>query len=154
MGLADKLIAKQASNDLAPHYGVDETGLPVPSPINADYVVARIIGNKDIYQANGDFYIGHTLYKQTPQSLIALCGHPRLVEFDALSPQATMSSKSEVNYQVWRQIKKVINEEYGLVWEMLRHTTPSYNKRLIRINDDLVWDKDSSTIKFMPKGVS
>ena len=54
MDLADKLIAqnqaeeKKRANGFAPHHGIDETGLPVPNPVNADYVVMRIISNINI----------------------------------------------------------------------------------------------------------
>ena len=155
MDLADKLIAQSQAGGgghrFAPHYGVDETGLPVPKPVNADYVVARIIGNLNIYQIHGEFYHDKYRYKQTNQSLIALTGRPRLILFDDID-QDDKDKQHEANENMWKQMKSVINSESGLIWEMLRKMVPQYNKRYIRINDQLVWDREAADILLMPKG--
>lgn len=156
MDLADQLIAKQQKsiakkeNGFAPHYGIDETGLPVPKPVNADYVVMRIIGNVNIYRAGGDFFIGRRTLRQSSQSLIALTGRPKLVVFDDESLDD--DGKREENENMWKQMKSVINSESGLIWEMMRKMVPVYNKRYIRINDQLVWDRVETDIIVMPKG--
>lgn len=156
MDLADQLIAKQQKsiakkeNGFAPHYGIDETGLPIPKPVNADYVVMRIIGNVNIYRAGGDFFIGRRTLRQSSQSLIALTGRPKLVVFDDESLDD--DGKREENENMWKQMKSVINSESGLIWEMMRKMVPMYNKRYIRINDQLVWDRVETDIIVMPKG--
>lgn len=156
MDLADQLIAKQQKsiakkeNGFAPHYGIDETGLPIPKPVNADYVVMRIIGNVNIYMAGGDFFIGRRTLRQSSQSLIALTGRPKLVVFDDESLDD--DGKREENENMWKQMKGVINSESGLIWEMMRKMVPVYNKRYIRINDQLVWDRETTDILLMPKG--
>jgi len=157
MDLADKLIAqnqaeeKKKANGFAPHHGIDETGLPVPNPVNADYVVMRIIGNINIYQMGGEFYVGKQRYKQTSQSIIALTGRPRLIVFENVRPD-DKDKQHETNEVMWKQMKSVINSEAGLIWEMLRKMVPHYNKRYIRINDQLVWDRETTDILIMPKG--
>lgn len=156
MDLADQLIAKHQANvtreenGFAPHYGIDETGLPVPKPINADYVVMRIIGNVNIYKAGNDFFVGRRSLRQSSQSLIALTGRPKIIIFDDESLDE--DGKREENENMWKQMKNVINTESGLVWEMLRKMVPVYNKRYIRINDQLVWDRETTDIIVMPKG--
>lgn len=155
MDLADKLIAKNQAeerakeNNFAPHYGIDETGLPVPNPVNASYIVMRIIGNLNMYQLNGEFFIDKRKYKQTAQSLIALTGRPRLVMLE--NPEDEEKGlKHELDEKMWQQVKKTINSEHGLIWEKLREMVPKYNKRYIRINRLLVWDRETSEILVMP----
>ena len=156
MDLADQLIAKHQAKvtreekGFAPHYGIDETGLPVPKPINADYVVMRIIGNVGIYRAGDDFFVGRRTLRQNSQSLIALTGRPRLIIFDDESLDE--DGRREENENMWKQMKNVINSESGLIWEMMRKMVPVYNKRYIRINDQLVWDRETTDIIVMPKG--
>lgn len=156
MDLADQLIAKHQANvareenGFAPHYGIDETGLPVPKPINADYVVMRIIGNVSIYRAGDDFFVGRRTLRQNSQALIALTGRPKLVIFD--NESLDEDGKREENENMWKQMKNVINSESGLIWEMMRKMVPVYNKRYIRINDQLVWDRENTDIIVMPKG--
>ena len=155
MDLADKLIAqKQAEerakeNNFAPHYGIDETGLPVPKPVNASYIVMRIIGNLNIYQLNGEFFVDKRRYKQTAQSLIALTGKPRLVVLEDVVENEE-EKKRELSETMWRQVKNVINSEHGLIWEKLREMVPQFNKRYIRINNMLVWDRETCEILVMP----
>lgn len=157
MDLADKLIAqsqieeKKRANGFAPHYGIDETGLPVPNPVNASYVVMRIIGNVNIYQTGAGFFVGRQRYKKTCQSIIALTGRPRIIVFEDIDND-DIDKQHEANEVMWKQMKNVINSEHGLIWEMLRKMVPHYNKRYIRINDLLVWDKETSEILLMPKG--
>lgn len=155
MDLADQLIAKNKSEEkrrtFAPHYGIDETGLPVPKPINADYVVMRIISNINIYQTGGEFFVGKQRYKQTSQSIIALTGRPKIIVFEEVDSD-DMDKQRETNETMWKQMKNVINSESGLIWEMMRKMVPVYNKRYIRINDQLVWDRETTDILFMPKG--
>lgn len=155
MDLADKLIAKKQAeerakkNNFAPHYGIDETGLPVPNPVNASYIVMRIIGNLNMYQLNGEFFIDKRKYKQTAQSLIALTGRPRLVMLE--NPEDEEKGlKHELDERMWQQVKKTINSEHGLIWEKLREMVPQFNKRYIRINRMLVWDRETSEILVMP----
>lgn len=155
MDLADKLIAKNQAekrakeNNFAPHYGIDETGLPVPNPVNASYIVMRIIGNLNMYQLNGEFFIDKRKYKQTAQSLIALTGRPRLVMLE--NPEDEEKGlKHELDERMWQQVKKTINSEHGLIWEKLREMVPQFNKRYIRINRMLVWDRETSEILVMP----
>ena len=156
MELADQLIAKHQANvareenGFAPHYGIDETGLPVPKPINADYVVMRIIGNVSIYRAGEDFFVGRRTLRQNSQALIALTGRPKLIIFDDESLDE--DGRREENENMWKQMKNVINSESGLIWEMMRKMVPVYNKRYIRINDQLVWDRETTDIIVMPKG--
>ena len=155
MDLADQLIAKNKSEEkrrtFAPHYGIDETGLPVPNPINADYVVMRIISNINIYQTGGEFFVGKQRYKQTSQSIIALTGRPKLIVFEDIDSDDRDKQREE-NENMWKQMKNVINSESGLIWEMMRKMVPVYNKRYIRINDQLVWDRETTDIIVMPKG--
>ena len=155
MDLADKLIAKKQAeerakeNNFAPHYGIDETGLPVPNPVNASYIVMRIIGNLNMYQLNGEFFIDKRKYKQTAQSLIALTGRPRLVMLE--NPEDEEKGlRHELDERMWQQVKKTINSEHGLIWEKLREMVPQFNKRYIRINRMLVWDRETSEILVMP----
>lgn len=157
MDLADKLIAqkqaeeKKRENNFAPHYGIDETGLPVPKPVNASYIVMRIIGNLNIYQLGGEFYVGQRRYKQTAQNLIALSGRPHLVMFEDVEDN-DKETQHNMDETMWKQMKNTINSEHGLIWEKLRETVPQFNKRYIRINDQLVWDKETSEILLIPKG--
>lgn len=155
MDLADKLIAKNQAeerakeNNFAPHYGIDETGLPVPNPVNASYIVMRIIGNLNMYQLNGEFFIDKRKYKQTAQSLIALTGRPHLVMLE--NPEDEEKGlRHELDEKMWQQVKKTINSEHGLIWEKLREMVPQFNKRYIRINRMLVWDRETSEILVMP----
>lgn len=155
MDLADKLIAKNQAekrakeNNFAPHYGIDETGLPVPKPVNASYIVMRIIGNLNMYQLNGEFFIDKRKYKQTAQSLIALTGRPRLVMLE--NPEDEEKGlRHEMDEKMWQQVKKTINSEHGLIWEKLREMVPQYSKRYIRINRMLVWDRETCEILVMP----
>ena len=153
--MADKLIAKNQAekrakeNNFAPHYGIDETGLPVPKPVNASYIVMRIIGNLNMYQLNGEFFIDKRKYKQTAQSLIALTGRPRLVMLE--NPEDEEKGlRHEMDEKMWQQVKKTINSEHGLIWEKLREMVPQYSKRYIRINRMLVWDRETCEILVMP----
>ena len=156
MDLADKLIAKNKAEEekktrgFAPHYGIDETGLPIPKPVNASYVVMRIIGNLNIYQISGEFYVGHRRYRQTAQTLIALTGRPRIVVFEDIDNDK--DAQHEANEAMWKQMKNTINSEHGLIWEKLREMVPQFSKRYLRINDQLVWDKTTSEILLIPKG--
>lgn len=155
MDLAEKLIAQnqreenKKSRGFAPHYGIDETGIPIPKPVNSAYIVARIIGNINIYQLSGEFYVERRRYKQTAQNLIALCGRPRVVLFE--DEIGDKDSQHEINEMIWKQTKSVINSEHGLIWERLREVVPQFNKRYIRINNLLVWDKEQAEILVIPE---
>jgi hypothetical protein len=157
MDLADRLIAqkqaedKKRENNFAPHYGIDDTGLPVPKPVNASYVVMRIMGNLNMYQIGGEFYIGRRRYKQTAQNLIALTGRPHLVTFDDIDEDDKVK-QHETDEIMWKQMKNIINSERGLIWERLREVIPHFNKRYLRINEQLVWDRETSDILIIPKG--
>lgn len=156
MDLADQLIEKnkrnveKEKNGFAPHYGIDETGLPVPKPINADYVVMRIIGNTNMYRIGNEFFIGKRCLRQTSGTVIAITGRPKLVVFNDES--LDNDGKREANENMWKQMKNVVNSESSLIWEMLRKVVPVYNKRYIRINNQLVWDRETTDIILMPKG--
>lgn len=155
MDLADKLIAqnraeeREKENDFAPHYGIDETGLPVPNPINAAYIIMRIIGNLNIYRLGDKFYVNKKHYPQNKQSLLALCGRPRIVLFEDIDPDDRMK-KYEINNTVWNQVKSVAGSEYGLIWDRLHDMVPEFNKRYLRINHMLVWDRETSEILVIP----
>lgn len=156
MDLADRIIAQnkleEKKKEYAPHFGIDETGIPVPKPVNASYVVMRILGNKELHQAGGEFYIHRQRYPKNSQSLIALCGRPKLVLFEDVS-EDDLDSKHEVNEDLWKQLKNTIKSEHGLIWEMLKEMTPAFDKRYIRINKELVWDRRTSEIIMMPEDV-
>lgn len=152
MDLADRIIAQnqteERKREYAPHYGIDETGIPIPKPVNADYVIMRIIGNKNIYKIGDGFYVDRHLYKQTSQSLIALCSRPKIAVFD---DDLDDDAKHEENEIMWKQVKSTINSEHGLIWDKLRDMVPPFNKRYLRINRQLVWDRELADIIFLPE---
>lgn len=152
MDLADRIIAQnqteERKREYAPHYGIDDTGIPIPKPVNADYVIMRIIGNKNIYKIGDRFYVDRYLYRQTSQSLIALCGRPKIVAFD---DDLDDDAKHNANEDMWKQVKGTINSEHGLIWDRLRDMVPTFNKRYLRINRQLVWDRELADIVFLPE---
>ena len=152
MDLADRIIAQNQTEEkrreYAPHYGIDETGIPIPKPVNADYIIIRIIGNKNIYKIGDRFYVDRHEYRQAAQSLIALCGRPKIVVFEE---ELDDDSKHEANENMWKQVKSTINSEHGLIWDRLRDMVPQFNKRYLRINKQLVWDRELADIIFLPE---
>lgn len=155
MDLADRLIAqneadeKKKNNNFAPHYGIDETGIPIPKPVNSDYVIMRIIGNVNMYRIGDEFYVDKRHYRQGPQALIALCGRPKIVLFEDID-EDDKEAKYEARENMWRQVKNTINSEHGLIWEKMRDLVPRFNKRYLRINRMLVWDRETSEILVIP----
>lgn len=155
MDLADKLIAqneaeeKKKNNCFAPHYGIDETGIPIPKPVNSDYIVMRIIGNVNMYRIGNEFYVDKRHYKKGSQSLIALCGKPIIVLHEDIDPDDKEAQYIATD-NMWRQVKNTINSEHGLIWEKLRDMVPQFDKRYIRINGQLVWDREKSEILVIP----
>ena len=155
MDLADKLIAqtqadeRKKNNGFAPHYGIDETGIPIPKPVNSDYIILRIIGNVNMYRIGDEFYVDKRRYRQGPQSLIALCGRPNIVLFEDID-EDDKDAQYIAKENMWRQVKNTINSEHGLIWEKMREMVPQYNKRYLRINRMLVWDRETSEILIIP----
>ena len=155
MDLADRLIAqnqaeeKKRTDGFAPHYGIDETGIPIPKPVNADYVIMRIIGNVNIYKLGDEFFVDKRKYKQNSQSLIALCGRPDIILFENIDGD-DKDAQYEAKESMWKQMKNTINSEHGLIWEKMRDIVPPFNKRYLRINRELVWDRETSEILTIP----
>lgn len=154
MDLADRLIAQNEAeqnkkSEFAPHYGIDETGIPVPKPVNAAYVIMRIIGNINIYRLGEEFYVNKRHYQKNAQSLLALCGRPKLVVFEDVEPDDVHAQYME-NDAMWNQLKRVVSSEHGLIWDRLRDVVPEFNKRYIRLNHMFVWDKEACEILVIP----
>lgn len=154
MDLADRIIAQnqteERKREYAPHYGIDDTGIPIPKPVNADYVVMRILGNINMYKIGEMFFVDKRRYRETAQNIIALCGRPRLVMFEGIDEEDKLK-QHEANEEMWRQMKSVINSEHGLIWEKLRDMVPDYSKRYLRINKQLVWDRENADIIVLPE---
>lgn len=142
--LADQLVGKltEPEKEAINQWGIDETGFPWPNPVNADSVVARIYsryGENNIYMLGDDIYINHEKMFPRSSSVLAVCGKPKII----------MWVTDDQDYdEFWKQVKRTINTEWSLIVARLKEITPQYDRKYIRIINNLVWGKDESDILF------
>ena len=122
------------------HWGIDETGLPWPNPVNADAIVARLFskyGRDGIFKIQDGLFINRKMVKKDKSTLLALCGKPQIVIW----------ADDEHDYaEFWAQIKKVISTEWPIIWATVMEYSDEYNNDYIRVSGTMVWDKNKSDI--------
>lgn len=156
--LADRVIDQlsQEGNNITPgvpypgQWGIDDTGFPWPNPVNAQAVAARLFfrhgkknGVDNIFRIDEDIFIDRRKVRQDKPTLLSLYEKPKIVlwanEDSALRDPETL----------WKQIKSIISSEWPIVWATVRRIAPEYDRKYIRITDNLVWGKDEADLLFI-----
>lgn len=150
--LADRIIARNEAEQRAEEtggpvvtqWGIDEVGFPIPNPVNVDAIVARII-----MKHNTVFKIGNALFVDREKvqtnsngmpnaaTIIGLCGKPRIILWGTDNPDSA---------ELWRQIKKLVNNDWPIIWHRLLEVAPQYDRKYIQIMDGYVWGVDEADL--------
>lgn len=135
MSLADKIINRQhlEENDYI-EFGIDEVGIPVPKPLNSEYIVARIIAKSSVYyKINDTVFIDkerlNGKISNTTREVAILCGEPRIILW-----------KDDSSRLEWRGVSSIIKKESMMIYARLLELAPEFDKRRIKVTDNLMWD--------------
>lgn len=120
MNLADKII--EAKDEQSLPFSVDELGLPMPDKTNQEYIVARILSQKrNIYKIKGDLFVDGELVKPSVANVIWLNhGGDKYINGNTLT-------------LIWRRLLECVHE---------------FDRRYIRITDEIVWDREKSQLEY------
>ena len=139
MNLADKIINNISFEDFS-EFGIDELGLPVPYPINTDYIVARIIGsNKNIFRVGDDLFLDKKKIPMSSSYIKMLCGEPKIILW-----------KNDDLQKKWKGVSGFIGSNYPIIWDKIIKYSPVYSRRYIEVVNNLIWDKEKAD--FINKG--
>lgn len=141
MDLADKIIdiANNGSKEYS-EYGIDELGLPVPYPLNCDYIVARIMARSDsFFRIGNDAFVNRTLVKNNASSISIYCGEIKIALW-----------KNDALKDKWKGATTFINRECHMIYSRILELFPEYDRRYIEVVDNLIWDREKTD--FIIKG--
>lgn len=153
--LADRVIeqndARNAGKEYSDYWGIDEVGFPWPKPVTAMAVACRVLARygstENIFKIGEDLFIyrrkmamGHL----NGRTLMAACGKPEIVLW------ADENDTKTQDQEFWRQVKRIINTEYPIIWSAILDLIPEYNRDYIRISGDLVWDVNNAKVIINP----
>lgn len=144
----EQLAKEEEEETLYPdQWGIDDSGFPWPNPVNAQAVAIRVFskwgkanGVDNIYNIEGDIFIGGKKVSQNRPTLLSLYDRPKIVLW------ANSNIELQDENELWDQIKKIISSEWPIVWAIIRDVAPEYNRDYIRISDGLIWGKDEADL--------
>lgn len=120
MDLADRII--DINNRENEPFEVDEFGLPMPDEVNQDYIVARILSQKyNIYKIQGELFVDGELVKPSISNLVWLNHGPN---------------------------KYICGKNLTLIWKRLLECVHEYDRKYIRITDEIVWNREESCMEY------
>lgn len=150
--LVDRIIARnnaeqraeETGDPITTQWGIDEAGFPIPNPVNVDAIVARIIMRHGTVFRIGDALFVDRKKVQTNSSgmpnaatIIALCGKPKIILWG--------TDERDLD-KLWRQMKRLISNDWPIIWHRLLEVAPKYDRKYIQIMDGYVWGVDEADL--------
>ena len=143
MSLADDIIEQNNKVELEKYeeFGIDELGLAVPKPVNADYILSRIIARHEFFFKIGkDVFIDRKKITSGVSNLTLaitiLCGDPKIVLW-----------ADNIKKEDWKGVMPTIKRDSSLIYSKMLALFPEYNRDFIKITDGLIWNKKKADIE-------